>query len=226
MVNGRVNRIMDAGDLARDRDLQQRLLGVGRHAEPEEPLPIVASAPRRRVAHVCRVARQGVEPSDGIAEPLYRADSLPTRWGVRIAPSRALTEAPRPEAATREIFAIPIAARVGRTALVVGTFDTKGPELRYIGDRLRDVGIQVRTVDLSTSGKVSRADVSPMQVASMHPGGSNAVFSGDRGQAVGAMADAFARWIDRERGIGGIISAGGWGGAPVPPPRTGGPPGG
>jgi len=212
MVNGRVNRIMDAGDLARDRDLQQRLLGVGRHAEPEEPLPIVASEPSGRVAQVYRVARQGVEASDGIAEPLYRADSLPNRWGVRIAPSRALTEAPRPEAATREVFAIPIAERVGRTALVVGTFDTKGPELRYIGDRLRDVGIQVRTVDLSTSGKVSRADVSPMQVASMHPGGSNAVFSGDRGQAVGAMADAFARWIDRERDIGGIISAGGSGG--------------
>src|SRR5258708_5831459 len=37
MVNRRGNRLMDAGDLARDRDLQQRLLGVGRHAEPEEP---------------------------------------------------------------------------------------------------------------------------------------------------------------------------------------------
>jgi ABC-type branched-subunit amino acid transport system ATPase component len=31
MVNGRVNRIAPARDLAADRELQQRLLGVGRH---------------------------------------------------------------------------------------------------------------------------------------------------------------------------------------------------
>ena len=35
MVNGRVNRIMDASTLAADRDLQQRLLGVGRHGHDE-----------------------------------------------------------------------------------------------------------------------------------------------------------------------------------------------
>jgi uncharacterized protein (UPF0261 family) len=46
----------------------------------------------------------------------------------------------------------------------------------------------------------------------MHPGGSAAVFTGDRGASVTAMADAFARWIERERGIGGVISAGGSGG--------------
>ena len=33
MVNGRVNRIMEASALAADRNLQQRLLGVGRHEE-------------------------------------------------------------------------------------------------------------------------------------------------------------------------------------------------
>src|SRR5580704_330355 len=36
MVNGRINRIMDAGELARDRELQQRLLGVGRHGDDAE----------------------------------------------------------------------------------------------------------------------------------------------------------------------------------------------
>ena len=46
----------------------------------------------------------------------------------------------------------------------------------------------------------------------MHPGGSAAVFSSDRGASVTAMAEAFARWIERERGIGGVISAGGSGG--------------
>ena len=35
MVNGRINRIMEASALAADRDLQQRLLGVGRHGHDE-----------------------------------------------------------------------------------------------------------------------------------------------------------------------------------------------
>jgi uncharacterized protein (UPF0261 family)/ABC-type branched-subunit amino acid transport system ATPase component len=213
MVNGRVERVMDASELARDRDLQQRLLGVGRHAEPEAPAPVDAEETRaERVAQVFRVSRQGAEAADDGAGALYRAEALPNRWGVRVGPAPAPVGGPAPQGATREVFAMPLAERVGRTALVVGTFDTKGAELRYIGERLRAVNIQVRTVDLSTSGKISRADVSPMQVAAMHPSGSSAVFSGDRGQAVGAMAEAFARWIERERGIGGIISAGGSGG--------------
>ena len=33
MVNGRVNRVIESSRLASDRDLQQRLLGVGRHAD-------------------------------------------------------------------------------------------------------------------------------------------------------------------------------------------------
>ena len=39
MVNGRVDRILDATRLAADRELQQRLLGVGRHAHDETPAP-------------------------------------------------------------------------------------------------------------------------------------------------------------------------------------------
>ena len=180
---------------------------VGRHAEPDAPAQRHVRG-QRWVAQVYRVARQGGEDSDGIAEPLYRADSLPNRWGIRTGPSRALTETPRREAVTRDVFAIPIAERLGRTALVVGTFDTKGAELRYIGDRLRDVGIQVRTVDLSTSGKISRADVSPLQVASMHHGGSNAVFSVDRGQraAPWRMRSRADRPRARHRGMDGGTS--------------------
>src|SRR5450631_4395583 len=68
MVNGRVNRIMGAAELARDRDLQQRLLGVGRHAEPEEPAPAVAEAPAGdSAARVYRIARQGGSPSESDA---------------------------------------------------------------------------------------------------------------------------------------------------------------
>src|SRR6185436_12317634 len=95
---------------------------------------------------------------------------------------------------------------------VVGTYDTKGRELKFIRDRLRDLGIRTRTVDLSTSGKPSSTDVTPQEVASAHPRGASGVFSGDRGQAVQEMALAFERWISRQRDVGGIISAGGSGG--------------
>ena len=50
MVNGRVNRIMDASALAADRDLQQRLLGVGRHAPG-------GNRRRRRAPSACIDAR-------------------------------------------------------------------------------------------------------------------------------------------------------------------------
>ena len=213
MVNGRINRIMDAGDLARDRDLQQRLLGVGRHGEEAEPESEAAPAMETTdgAAKVYRVARLGAAtPED--AAPVYRADRLPNRWGLRTPRAHQHAEEPELETATRPVFTIPFAERVGRTALVVGTFDTKSAELRFIRDRLRALNIPVRTVDLSTSGKISRADVTPMQVAAMHPGGPGAVFSGDRGESVSAMAEAFGRWIERERGIGGVISAGGSGG--------------
>ncbi len=100
----------------------------------------------------------------------------------------------------------------GRVALVVGTYDTKGEELRFIRDKLLGLGIAAKTVDLSTSGKSSSGDVTPLQVAAMHRDGSTAVFSNDRGQSISAMAEAFACWIEQQRDIGGIISAGGSGG--------------
>ncbi len=100
----------------------------------------------------------------------------------------------------------------GPMALVVGTYDTKGAELRFIRDKLRTLGIAAKTVDLSTSGKTSSEDVSPQTIAALHRAGAPAVFGNDRGQSVTAMAEAFARWIELQPNIDGIISAGGSGG--------------
>jgi len=218
MVNGRVNRVMDSTALAADRDLQQRLLGVGRHGHEEtDAVPATApaaSTPAHAEAQVFQVSRGGASGEDDEAAPVYRAEHLPNRWGIRpVSPAAGRIAVEPPQAAeARPLLPLPFVERIGRTALVVGTFDTKGNELRFVRDRLRECGIHVRTVDLSTSDKPSRADVTPGQVAAMHPGGSAAVFTGDRGASVTAMAEAFARWIERERGIGGVISAGGSGG--------------
>ena len=82
---------------------------------------------------------------------------------------QSIVEASRPQPDDGRIFAIPFAERIGRTAIVAGTFDTKGRELNFIRDRLKALGIPARTVDLSTSGKPSTANVTPLQVARMHP---------------------------------------------------------
>jgi len=215
MVNGRVNRIMDAKALASDRALQQSLLGVGRHGDAEAvPAPAEMAEAAEQIAEVYRVER-GSEPSGDPSEvAAYRpVTQLPNRWNVPVQDLRqAAVARTAPADDGRKVFAIPFAERIGRTALVVGTFDTKGKELRFVADRLRKLGIPVRTVDLSTSGRPASADVPAIQVASLHPRGTSAVMSGDRGGAVTAMAEAFARWIEREPGIGGIISAGGSGG--------------
>jgi uncharacterized protein (UPF0261 family)/ABC-type branched-subunit amino acid transport system ATPase component len=206
MVNGQINRIMDAKTLAADRDLQQRLLGVGRHAD-EETAPAAVAQAQADLAEVYRVDR-------GNAPAFAPVTALPNRWNLPVTELRQLsiakTATPEPK-----IFAIPYAERIGRTVLVAGTFDTKGVELRYMADRLKVLGIPVKTVDLSTSGKPARADIPANQIASCHPRGISHVMSGDRGASVTGMAEAFAVWIARERGIGGVLSAGGSGGTSI-----------
>ncbi|GAA2813482.1 Tm-1-like ATP-binding domain-containing protein [Saccharopolyspora taberi] len=99
-----------------------------------------------------------------------------------------------------------------RTAYVAGTFDTKGAELRYVAGLLAAAGVPVLTVDLSTSGgAAAAADVTAAEVAAHHPDGSAAVFTGDRGSAVTAMATAFERFLPG-RAVGGVIGLGGSGG--------------
>lgn len=65
---------------------------------------------------------------------------------------------------------------------VVGTYDTKSRELLYMKGLLDRAGVATLSVDLSTSGKESAADVKPATVASHHPQGAAAVFTGDRGR--------------------------------------------
>ncbi|MGK6308389.1 Tm-1-like ATP-binding domain-containing protein [Variovorax sp. DT-64] len=94
---------------------------------------------------------------------------------------------------------------------MAGTFDTKGRELFFLRQCLERLGLRVVTVDLSTSGKTSPASVHPREVARHHPQGEAAVFSGDRGSATTAMAQAFEAFVATRRDLGGIISAGGSG---------------
>lgn len=94
----------------------------------------------------------------------------------------------------------------------VATMDTKGDELQYVAERLRDAGIVVKMVDVSTwdvpavTPDVSREDVL----------GDQALPSGDdRGAAVMAMGEALTDYLLSEAVAGrvaGVIGIGGSGG--------------
>ncbi len=102
------------------------------------------------------------------------------------------------------------------TVFVVGTFDTKGTELRYVADILRERGLSVATMDVSTVGPVEDTDVGSRAVAAFHPRGEAAVFAaGDRGVAVTAMAEAVAAFFAGRADVAGILGLGGSGGTTI-----------
>jgi uncharacterized protein (UPF0261 family) len=112
-----------------------------------------------------------------------------------------------------------MAPRAPRAAFVAGTFDTKGRELSYLRDRIAAFGVPTVTVDLATSRPhASLADIPPADVAAHHPAGEAGVFTGDRGSAVTAMAEAFARFVLTRADLGGLIGAGGSGAAALVTP--------
>ncbi len=96
------------------------------------------------------------------------------------------------------------------TAWVVGTFDTKAPELNYLAGLLRAAGVRVVTVDIGTRSAADAAciaDIAARDVARHHPDGEDAVFGAtDRGVAVIAMGQALAALV-RERLAAGEIDA-------------------
>ncbi|WP_226782259.1 ABC transporter permease [Oceaniglobus trochenteri] len=206
MVNGKINRVMDAGLLASDRDLQQALLGVGRHAHDETPddadtRPVQGTAPR------------------GPAKIYLSNPKTPTRWSAPV-PVHLLEQSAR---TTSEVAAGPsqsapkVEPRAG-VVYVCGTLDTKGDELRFMRDILKGAGLRVAMVDLSTSGKPSGAEVPPAVVAGFHPRGSSGVFTGDRGSAVAGMTLAFERWMKTRNDVAGLLAAGGSGGTALVAP--------
>ena len=103
---------------------------------------------------------------------------------------------------------------------VVGTHDTKAEELAYLADLVAMRVTGVTRVDVSTGGSagaaISDPDISAAEVASFHPEGTSAVLGlEDRGAAVAAMGEAFARFIASRDDIGAIVGIGGGGGTSI-----------
>jgi uncharacterized protein (UPF0261 family)/ABC-type branched-subunit amino acid transport system ATPase component len=230
MVNGRIAHEMAGHELAADKGLQERLLGVRSNGDEEEE---AAPPPVTAVTRVFTVRRAH---ADSDATPLpkaVRAVGGMNQWSDAAVPRVPLTPALSPEGRgsksgaqpppppgerggvrgmSAEVLVLPVAASAHRAAYVAGTFDTKGRELNYVKQCLEKRGMRVVTVDLSTSGKPSSANVHPREVARFHPQGESAVFTNDRGTAVTGMALAFERFLLSRRDLGGVLGAGGSGG--------------
>lgn len=97
---------------------------------------------------------------------------------------------------------------------VASTLDTKSAELFYVSDLIKNAGLAVRTVDLSTQPSLleKNADVTAEMVASFHPQGAGAIFCGHRGKAIEAMAQAFSLYLAAQTDVAAILGLGGSGG--------------
>jgi uncharacterized protein (UPF0261 family) len=98
------------------------------------------------------------------------------------------------------------------TVYVVGTCDTKQAELLYVRQLIAAQRIAAVIVDVSTQGSGAAADIAPAAVALHHPDGPDAVFTGDRGRSITAMAEALQHFLLSRTDIGGVIGLGGSGG--------------
>ena len=97
---------------------------------------------------------------------------------------------------------------------VVGTCDTKAPELLYAKQMAERAGARAVLVDVGTTapgGGAGVADVSAAEVAAAHPGGAAVMGGDDRGRAVAAMAEALSAWLGRRTDIGAVLGLGGSG---------------
>lgn len=202
MVNGRISTVLPAHRLAADRDLQERLLGVGRHAG--ESVEADGRPPAKAAPEDAPPQAPALPGNDYTPPPRWSAKHWESAGKAAPAPPP-----PRPR---------PAVSVFEGAVIVAGTFDVKARELGFLRERLLARRVPVKTVDLSTSGRPSSADVPPHHVAAFHPGGAGAVMTGDRGSAIAAMAVAFETWTAAARGIRGMISAAGSGGTALVTP--------
>src|SRR5262245_24342679 len=109
MVNGRINRVIEAHRLAADRALQQRLLGVGRHGHDDTP--VADAAPTTETATPAAARR----PAAQAATRIYISNpTIPTRWSQPV-PVAKIEATARTSAAS--VVSIDEAAAARRTEI-------------------------------------------------------------------------------------------------------------
>ncbi len=197
---------MPAPELAADRDLQQRLLGVTlrrrRRGSRQQPAGDGAGEPTRRRLPRCAAAPTTTAPPHLADLPPARAVRGFTRWNAAGTARRWRDQSSAPAEPCRADHRrarlprrpprvrSPVAASCGRAAYVAGTFDTKGRELALpaqLPGEARPAHGHGRSLDLGRAVACLRA--AARRWRAIIPRASRAVFTGDRGPRVTAMAD-------------------------------------
>lgn len=237
MVNGRIAAQLDTNQFAADKQMQQQLLGIADNAQvddasddaPTEHENVERKAQTDSVPMYDARALAGLGQKTNkfsfgnplISQPPPAADfsadfhgvtKFITRWNDVISPMETRSAEKQSESDTALFH------NGSNAAYVAGTFDTKRRELFFVANLLKQRGIKTITVDLSTSGQPSTAEIAPNEVAQSHPNGAEAVFTQDRGTAVAAMGKAFQNFLANKTNVGGIISLGGSGGTALATP--------
>ena len=181
MVNGQVNRTVRSADLAADRDLQQRLLGVGQHAHDEEP-----------------ETTQKPDRPEGTILPYQQAvHALPqvNRWssltGVSVAAKAIETQASARPAGI----------------VVIGAFDRHKAELLAASEQLKKAGRFVTTIDICLKpGFRSSADISAQSLSTWHPRGAAGIFDGRDRDPRSGLSEALQRYLKAQSGLDGVLA--------------------
>ena len=97
--------------------------------------------------------------------------------------------------------------------LVVGTADTKGEELAYLSDVIKEAGATPIVVDVGIGEPSRPVDIPHTQVAAARP--DPALQGRDRGKAVAAMGQAFESFVTQYAGFDAILGIGGGGGTSI-----------
>jgi uncharacterized protein (UPF0261 family) len=97
--------------------------------------------------------------------------------------------------------------------LIVGTADTKGEELAYLRSVIVEAGAIPVVVDVGIGEPSCPVDISHSEVAAARP--DPALAGRDRGAAVAAMGEAFARFVTGFAAFDAILGIGGGGGTSI-----------
>jgi uncharacterized protein (UPF0261 family) len=99
-----------------------------------------------------------------------------------------------------------------KKAYIIGTCDTKYPELSYARELLQRAGVECVLVDVGIFEHENSVDVPNTEVAAHHPENPGFLSAGlDRGAAVTAMSEALERFLPGRDDIGGVLGMGGTG---------------